>query len=259
MEPVLLSVDPAWATGLFLSLARVSGFVVASPLLSRTFPPIGRLAFTIAVGASLAAPVMVADSVGRLLGAGLLNVAVGLALGWLTGVIFMLFSVAGGVIDFGSGLAVSQVFDPMTGDQGAVFGRWLPLTAMTLLVVSGGLPVVVGGLGRSVRAVPLDGSAAFHPDLTVYAGQQVSELMFTGIELALPLIATLLVAEVLLGLASRLVPQFNVFLLGLPAKIWITLVVMSLLILRFPVVTGNVIGHIDAAFDDVLRGLTATR
>lgn len=259
MEPVLLSIDPAWAAGLFLALARVAGFAVASPLLSRTFPPIGRLAFTIAVGASLTVPVDATGSLATLLGAGLLNVAVGLALGWLTGVIFLLFNVTGATIDFGSGLAVSQVLDPMTGDQSAVFGRWLPLTAMALLLVTGGLPVVVAGLARSVRAIPLDGSAAFHPDLAVYAGQQVSALMFTGIELALPLIATLLVAEVLLGLASRLVPQFNVFLLGLPAKIWITLAVMSLLVLRFPAATGNVLEHIDGAFDDVIRGLSSTR
>ena len=256
MEPVLLSIDPQWIAGLLLALTRVGGFVVASPLLSRTFPPVGRLAFMVAVGASMATPVDSVESLGRLLTAAFVNAMLGLVLGWLTGAMFELFSVAGGIVDFGSGLAVSQVFDPLTGRQAAVFGRWFPLTAMALLVVSGGLPIIVGGLGRSIRAIPLDGSVTVDTDLLDYATRQVIELMLVGVELALPLAATLLVAEVLLGMASRLAPQFNVMLLGLPAKIWVTLVLLAILVLRFPVVLGNVIEFVDTAFSDVLRGFT---
>jgi len=256
MEPTLLSIDPRWAAGLLLSLTRVGGFVVASPLM-RPFPAVGRLAFTTAVGAALVIPVDAAESMSQLLGSALVNAVLGLALGWLTGVIFHLFSVAGGVIDFGSGLAVSQVFDPTTGESAAVFGRWFPMTVMALFVVSGGMPVLLTGLHRSIRAIPLDGSLAADADLLDFAVVQVSQLMLIGIEIALPLAATLLVAEVLLGMASRLVPQFNVFLLGLPAKIYITLAILSVLILRFGGLTGNMIELIDDAFDDVLRGFMA--
>lgn len=256
MEPVLLSIDPGWAAGLLLSLTRVGGFVVASPL-TRPFPAVGRLAFTIAVGAALVMPVDAAGSLSQLLGSALVNAMLGLALGWLTGAIFHLFSVAGGIVDFGSGLSVSQVFDPSTGESAAVFGRWFPMTAMAVFIVSGGLPVLLAGLHRSVRAIPLDGSLAVDADLLDFAILQVSQLMLIGVEIALPLAATLLVAEVLLGMASRLVPQFNVFLLGLPAKIYITLTVMTVLILRFPSITANVIELIDEALDDVLRGFIA--
>lgn len=253
MEPVLLSIDPRWAAGLFLSLTRVGGFVVASPL-TRPFPPVGRLAFTIGVATAMTTPVEAAESLSRLLGSALVNAALGLALGWLTGVIFQLFSVTGGIVDFGSGLSVSQVFDPSSGEPAAIFGRWFPMTAMALFVVSGGLPLVLAGLHRSVRAIPLDGGIRFDADLVDHAALQVSQLMVVGVELALPLAATLLVCEVLLGMASRLVPQFNVFLLGLPAKIWITLSLLTILILRFPEVTLNVIDLIDAGFDEALRG-----
>lgn len=253
MEPTLVSIDPRWAAGLLLSMTRVGAFVVASPLL-RPFPAVGRLAFTVAVGAALVIPVDAADSLSQLLGSALVNAALGLALGWLTGAIFHLFSVAGGIVDFGSGLSVSQVFDPSTGESAAVFGRWFPISAMALFVVSGGLSVLLGGLHRSVRAIPLDGSLAVDADLLDFAILQVSQLMLIGVEIALPLAATLLVAEVLLGMASRLVPQFNVFLLGLPAKIYIALSVMTVLILRFPSITANVIDFIDEALDDVLRG-----
>ena len=257
MEPTLLSIDPRWAAGLFLALTRVGAFVASSPLL-RPFPPVGRLALSIAVAGVLATPLERDDALalGQLLGSGVVNAALGLALGWLTGVIFQLFSVAGGVIDFGSGLSVSQVFDPMSGETAAVFGRWFPTAAMALFVVSGGMPVVVRGLHRSVRAVPFEGSLAIDGDLLQFAIMQVSELMVVGIEIALPLAATLLVAEVLLGMASRLVPQFNVFMLGLPAKIYLTISLMTLLILQFPTVTSNVIDVIDRTFSDVMRGFT---
>ena len=254
MDPFQITIDPGWVAGLLLAITRVGGFVVASPLLSTTFPPVGRLAFTIAVGASLAVPVESAEALDRLLAAAFLNAALGVALGWLTGVVFHLFNIAGSIVDFGSGLSVSQVFDPLMGGPAAVFGRWFPMTAMALLIVSGGLTVVLGGLDRSVSVVPLDGSVVADADLLTYAAMQVSRLMVIGLELALPLAATLMVAEVLLGMASRLVPQFNVFMLGLPAKIWISLVVLAVLILRFPAMTSNVIELIDEGFTDVLRG-----
>lgn len=254
MDPLQVTIDPGWIAGLLLALARVAGFVVASPLLSTTFPPVGRLALVIAIGASLAVPVESAESLDRLLAAAVLNVALGVALGWLTGVVFHLFAVAGGIVDFGSGLSVSQVFDPVTGTPAAVFGRWFPMTAMALFVVSGGLSVVLGGLDRSMRVVPLDGSVSVDGDMLTYAALQASRLLVVGLELALPLAATLLVAEVLLGMASRLVPQFNVFLLGLPAKIWISLSVLVVLMLRFPPTVSNVIQLIDEGFTTVLRG-----
>src|SRR5690606_19472332 len=122
--------------------------------------------------------------------------------------------------------------DPSTGSQAAVFGRWFPQVAMALFVVLGGLPLVLAGLGRSVRAIPLDGSIDVHPDLLDYAVLQVGRLMVIGLELALPLAATLLITEVLLGMVSRLAPQFNVFLLGLPAKIWLALAIGTVLVLR---------------------------
>ncbi len=257
MDPVLLSIDSGWAAGLVLAIARVAAFVVSSPIMARAFPPLGRFAFTIAIGAALTRPVASAESLWVLLSAAVVNLVVGFVLGWLTGAVFNLFAVAGGVVDFGSGLAVSQVFDPGTGAQAAVFTRWLPLSGLAVFMVTGGLPVIVAGLYASLRAVPLDGALAVNSDLGAYAIAQVSQLFVLGIELALPLAATLLVIEVLLGLMTRFAPQVNAFLLGLPAKIWATLTVLSVVILRFPAVTTNVIAQMEEAFVVVLRGLVS--
>lgn len=257
MSPTLVELDAGLVAGLVLAVTRVAGFAVASPFVARALPATGRLAFVVAVGVAITAPVDGAVELGALLAAATVNALVGLALGWLTGALFWLFAVAGGVIDFGSGLAVSQIFDPMTGGQAAVFGRWLPMAALVLFLVGGGLPVIVLGLDRSVRALPLDARPVVDGDLGALAVELVSQLFLAGVELALPLTATLLVTEVTLGVASRFTPQLNVFLVGLPAKIWVTLLLVPVVALRFPAVTTTVVAGAEQAFTDVLRGLIA--
>ena len=44
-------------------------------------------------------------------------------------------------------------------------------------------------------------------------------MLVAAVEMAMPALAALFVAEVVLGIASRFAPQANIFLLGLPAKV----------------------------------------
>jgi flagellar biosynthetic protein FliR len=55
-------------------------------------------------------------------------------------------------------------------------------------------------------------------------------MFLTAMKIALPLVATLLVVDISLGLVARTVPQMNVFIVGLPIKIAVGLLLLSSLI-----------------------------
>ena len=253
--PVDVAIDAGWSTGLLLGMIRVAAFVIVSPLLAHAMPPIGRLVLTLALGLFLAAPIPGSLDLDVLLVAAFVNAVVGGVLGYLTGLIFHLFSIAGSLIDTMSGLSVAAVFDPSQGAQAAVFNRMFMMTALVIFFAIGGLHLVVEGLALSVQAIPLDGIVDPQGGLVTVALDLVATMMVAGLELAMPVIAALFLAELVLGLAARLAPQANVFLLGLPVKIFLALSLVSLSLLLFPEILDGSFAIVRDTFRDGLRGL----
>lgn len=249
-----LALNAHWAAGLLLAMTRVAAFVVATPLLPRSIPVVGRAGVVIVLGFALSTPMMDVG-VPALLAAAGVNVLVGLVLGFLTGVVLHLFTVAGDVLDVTSGLSVAAVFDPLTGDRGAVLGRLFPLAAVTMFLVVGGLRALVHGLAASVQAIPLDGSVRLDPGLISVAVEVTGRLLVAGVELALPAVAALFLSEVVLGLASRFAPQANVLMLGLPLKILLLLSTIGLVVLLFPEAMAGMMELMERTFVDAIDGL----
>lgn len=249
-----LALDANWATGYLLAMTRVAAFVVASPLLPQSIPVVGRAGFTLVVGLALSSSVPDLALTG-LVGSMAVNVFVGLVLGFLTGMMLHLFTVAGDVLDVTSGLSIGAVFDPLTGDRGAVLGRMFPLAAMALFLVAGGLAALVRGLAASVEVIGLDGSVRMHTDMITLAIDLSAHLLIAGIELALPAVAALFLTEVVLGLAARFAPQANVLMLGLPVKILVLLLTAGLVVLLFPEAMAGLLEMVEATFVDGIRGL----
>jgi flagellar biosynthesis protein FliR len=256
VDEILLAIDSGWALGLVLALTRVAGFAIASPLL-RVVPLPGRLAVALALGLFLAAPPQVEPTMTFLLSAAALNAGIGVALGYLSGLVMHLFPVAGSVIDMTSGLAAAAIFDPARGEQGAVFTRLFSVLATAMFYAAGGLAILVRGLDLSVRAIPLDGAIAPNAGLVSLAARGTGRLFLAGVELAIPVLAALFVTELVLGIASRFAPQANIFLVGLPAKIFVALVMSSLSLLLFPETMDGAMRSIADTMTAVLRGLGA--
>ncbi len=251
-----LAVDPAAVSGLLLAILRVAALVVASPLFPPSIPWVGKLALITVLGYALSEPLAVTPQLGELIGHALVNVAVGALLGFMTGILFHLFVVAGGLLDMQSGLAAGAILDPTTGTQSSVFGRLFTQSGLALFVISGGYSVLVRAVATSIEVVALDG------EMTVagasLAGQAVdlsARILVLGLELALPVAAALLLVELALGLASRFAPQTNVFILGLPLKLFVTLSAVGTVLVAFPGVATEVVASVEETAVEALRAL----
>ena len=258
MGVVELPVDASWVIGYVLAMIRVGAFAVVSPLLGFAMPVTARMAFTLALPLWLGGPIAGSFEVGDLVAAGAINAAIGGALGWITGVVLYQFSVAGGILDLISGLAVSQVFDPVMGDISGVWNRIFNTVGMTLFVAVGGLGMIAGGLHASVRAIPLDGAVT--TDLGGLAGfalDLAAGVIRSGVELALPIMGVMLMLELALGIAARFAPQANVFLLGLPAKLLTAITVVGSSWMLFPDAMSRIQRGFATNVEAVLSGFGA--
>lgn len=102
--------------------------------------------------------------------------------------------------------------------------------------------MLVRGFLTSFEALPLSGfrSERFAEIIT----HDMGTFFMAAFEIAAPLVAALFLADVALGLLSRAAPEMNVFLLGLPLKIFISI---SLVGLAMPILPGAVAELTDTA------------
>lgn len=234
MEPTTLFSEIPGAVGLIAALSRAGAFVVSSPFFGRLIPATGRVALSLALGFAFARPIDVEPTTVRVIALIVVNVAVGLALGYLTGLLLSLFDYAGGILDFVSGLSVAQIFDPLTSNRGGVFSRSLNLTAMALLFVVGGDRVLIAALDATTLAIPLQAGLSVGGAAAELATDSLQRAVELAIEVALPALGMLFLIELLLGLGARLSPQSNVFIIGLPAKMLAAMATASVVLLAFP-------------------------
>jgi flagellar biosynthetic protein FliR len=166
--------------------------------------------------ASMLVPVMSEVLIGALLGLGVHIVLAALAL-------------AGRLMDVQTGFAIGSVFDPVTRTSSNVFGTITALLGVVLFVLSNAHLQLAQLIAHSLEVLPLGTLPAFDDPMKplLAAGS-----MFTlGLAFAAPVAIALLLTDLVIGVASRNMPQVNVFVLAIPIK-----VVIAYLVLAFSII-----------------------
>ncbi|WP_255349758.1 MULTISPECIES: flagellar biosynthetic protein FliR [unclassified Frigoribacterium] len=249
-----MSFDLSWLEATLLAAVRMTAFLVIAPPFSyRAFP--ARVKAMLGIGLALAVaprvtPGYVSLETGPFVMALVLELVVGAVLGFLVFVAFAAVQAAGSLIDLFGGFTLAQAFDPQSMVNGAQFTRLFQMTALALMFATGGYQLIIGGLTRSFDAVPLGlGMDLSRPVELLTTG--VSQLFLSTIQIAGPLCVVLFLADVGLGLLSRVAPALNAYAMGFPLKILMTVMLAGGVFLALPGVVASLTG--DAA--DMLLGV----
>jgi flagellar biosynthetic protein FliR len=236
VDGLQLAIGQSTLAGFLLAVARTAGFVlVTPPFNTRSVPVQARVGLAVALALPVTtlmqpdAPAL--DSTALLL-ALVLQAATGLTLGFLVMAAVAAIQAAGDLLDTVGGFSVSMALDPLMLVQTSVLGRLHQITAITLLFVTDGHLMVVRGLTRSIELMP--GALTSWGEVTRSAAAAVAGLMLGALQIAAPIVAAMLVADVALGLLTRAAPALNAFALSYPLKIFLTLMLAGLVITRLP-------------------------
>jgi flagellar biosynthesis protein FliR len=228
---------------------------VCPPFGNRSVPTLVKVglaaALSLVVGPRLADQAVPLE-VGPLLSAAVLQVAAGLALGFLGVLLFATFSFAGGLIDLFSGYSVAQLFDPGTQAPASIFGQFYAVLATTLLFAIDGHLLLVRGFITSFDAAPLT-SLSVDAMAELVTGD-IALFFVSALEIAAPLLAALFLSEAALGLLSRAAPQMNIFQVGLPVKILVTLSLAGLALPLLPDAVSGITNQVVRQGLDLVRG-----
>ncbi|MDQ1913323.1 flagellar biosynthetic protein FliR [Paenibacillus sp. GD4] len=224
--------------GFLLFFCRITSFFVVSPVFSAQNVPnplkLGLavfVAFISFISLGTSTPVTL-DSIFWLLI--LREILVGLFLGFIAYLFFTVVQIAGAFIDIQIGFGIANVIDPVTGAQSPLMGNLKYMVALLLFFSFNGHHYLLEGIMRSYEWIPLDNELFTH----IYNGRisdfmlrTFSEVFALSFQMAAPIIVALFLTDLGLGLLARVSPQFNIFVIGMPLKV---LLGLMMLVLLFP-------------------------
>jgi flagellar biosynthesis protein FliR len=139
------------------------------------------------------------------------------AIGTILSFTFIAAQWAGDMIGHQMGLNISEVFDPQFGASGSIVGDMYVMLILVIFLAVGGHRDMLIGVRQSFDALPLLSVGVNKPLLDLLVG------LFTGasclaVQLAGPMLVTMLIVDLSLGCISKTMPQLNVMTAGLSVR-----------------------------------------
>ncbi|SNR89530.1 flagellar biosynthetic protein FliR [Anaerovirgula multivorans] len=222
----------------FLILVRVSGIFIAAPVFGRNnLPMIMKIALSMLIAFILLPIISISTTVQY---NSFLELAINTTREFLLGMIiglicFIYFStlyLAGTIIDTQMGFSMVNVLDPQTNSQMPIMGNYYNIIVTLIFLAVNGHHLIIRGLIYSFELLPVGFNFTIEEDFIVKLIAIMAEVFILAFRFSAPILGTIFLANVLLGILARTMPQMNVFIVGMPLKIMVGLITV-LITLQF--------------------------
>jgi len=222
-----------WLVAFFWPFVRILAFFGASPLWGHSSVPkqvkIG-LALLITIIISPVLPPMPDIPMLSWASLGLMieQFVIGIAMGLVMRVTFAAVQAAGEFIGMQMGLAFATFFDASSGTNSAILSRIFYMITLLMFLAFGGHLMVLEALITSFHSLPV-GIERFDPGAFELMARYGGTIFLSGMSLALPLVGSLLIINMALGILNRSAPQLTVFNIGFPMSLTVGFVLLMVL------------------------------
>jgi flagellar biosynthetic protein FliR len=226
---------PALAAAFILAFARIGSMVMLLPGLGESNIPV-RIKLSIALLLTLIilplhrnAYQVDMQSLTALLVLMLHEIVIGIVLGATARVTLSALQVAGAVIAQQMGLGFVTAVDPTQGQQGVLVGNFLTLLGVTMLFSTDTHHLVLSALNDSYKIFS-PGEIVGSGDVAALATAAFAAAFKIGLQLSAPFLVFGLVFNIGLGVLARLMPQMQVYFVGVPLSIFAGFLIFGLVI-----------------------------
>lgn len=231
-----ISLLPALAAAFMLVFARIGAMVMLLPGLGETNIPV-RIKLGIALALTLillpvhraAYAIDMQQSLVPLIVLMLHEILIGIVLGATARVTLSALQVAGSVIAQQLGLGFVTAVDPTQGQQGLLIGNFLTILGLTLLFATDSHHLVIAALSDSYKIFS-PGEMMPSGDIAALATRAFAAAFKIGMQLAAPFLVFGLVFNLGLGVLARLMPQMQVYFVGVPVSIVIGFLIFAMVL-----------------------------
>ena len=245
---------------LFL-FTRASGIFIFTPFLGNFLVPVSvRILLSLSIGYLLslasAVPQIPAEMSLVSLTLGLAGeLAVGMVIGFAAHCVFAGLQYAGQLLGFQIGLSFVNTVDPQTSNRSTTLSIYMNFLGMMLFLGFNGHHWFIEAIGKSLTVLPpysIRFTGSFIAHMTVLVGK----IFVIGFQIAAPLLALLLLTDVVLGIIGRSAPQVHIMIIGLPLKVLVGMTGMGLMLYFLPTAMR---GHSGQIFREMLVFLQLMR
>jgi len=213
----------AWLVAFFFPLARILALLSAAPPFNNRGVSVRvRLLLGLAITMAIAPTLPKISLIEPASGLGLLILAqqmvIGFAMGLALRLVFSAVDLAGTLISNEMGLGFATSYDPNSASQTPVISEFLGILALLLFMAINGHLMVIATLIQSFSVIPIGiSSVASGSWLNIASAGGV--IFSSGLFLALPIVVTLMITNMALGILGRVAPQLNLMAIGFPVTI----------------------------------------
>jgi flagellar biosynthetic protein FliR len=243
-----------------LILVRMFGMFVAAPFFSSgTIPFRIRAVFSVYIAACIFP--MVVNTIGDLpenmfsyallIGS---EAIIGILIGFMLSIIFAAFQLAARFFSFQMALGISEVIDPISQVGISMVGQmWTLMGIMVFIAIDGPHMLIMATFESYERAQIFK---IIHDSRTMFLAlvDSFGVMFLVALKLAFPILITLFLLSVTLGLLAKAAPQMNIFMLGFPLQIAIGFIIMLAVIGALAFAMS---GALNRAFEGVFRFINA--
>ena len=240
-----------------LIVFRVGGLIFASPIFGRVkIPAIAKIAFITSLGFLFftifpqTEPLVFSSVMGFVLLAAM-ELLLGMALAFVTNIFFSLVSfTAGQLIDMQIGFGIVNVFDIQNNTQIPMMGNLLNLMMLMMFFAVNGHLRLIELVFLTMEGLPI-GTPVLSAAVGYMAVQVFVRAFLLGVMMALPILASGLTLEIAFGMMMRAVPQIHMFVVGIPLKVIVGLVVFMFSLPVFIGFTNRVFSDLFFSIDEM--------
>lgn len=161
----------------------------------------------------------------------------GLIMGFVSNVCFQILSFAGRTLDMEIGFSMVTELDPLTNNQVTITANLYTYAVTLTFLVTDMHYYVIKALSDSFQVIPV-GGAVFRPSIYEIMVEFMKDYFILGFRIILPMFATTLIVNIVLGILAKVAPQMNMFVIGLQLKVFVGLTVLIFMIGMLPHVTN---------------------
>lgn len=223
-----------WIASLLWPLTRILGMIASAPLFGHaSVPTRAKVILGVLVAMIVAPNLPPMPAVEPTSWAGLLilvqELLVGLAIGFSMRLVFAAIEYAGELASATMGFGFASFFDPATQGRSNAISQFMSMVAtMAFLAVNAHL-VLLAALTESFSSLPIS-ATPLSSVAPLELARLGSRIFSAGLQIALPILAALLIVNVALGILTRAAPQLNIFGIGFPITLGVGMLAISVVL-----------------------------
>lgn len=163
---------------------------------------------------------------------------------------------AGKIADMEVGLSMVQLMDPLTRDSSGFMGTFYQYTVVLIMLITNFHHYLIRALVDTFSLIPIGGAVFSSENFMKTIVQFLNDYMIISFRICLPIVATMLLLNCILGILVKTAPQINMFSVGMQLKILVGLIILLLTIGTLPRASEYIFQEIKIMITAFVKSMT---